>query len=115
MRPSKTQISLQDTSFFVIQNAPSEDSDQPAHSRSAQADRNLRWAHMSEGTFPDVAAPKYFNHSQYTGTISHPCHALKDILESYRCAFSLFTVSWETVISEITEARAATIRKVFPQ
>ena len=40
-------------SFFTIENAPSEDSDQPAH---AQADLNLRWAHMSEGTFSDVRA-----------------------------------------------------------
>ena len=32
---------------------PSEDSDQPM---KAQADLNLRWAHMSESTFSDVEA-----------------------------------------------------------
>ena len=39
--------------LFAIQNAPSEDSDQPAH---AQADLNLRLAHISDGTFTDVSA-----------------------------------------------------------
>ena len=34
-------------------NAPSEDSDQTV---KAQADLNLRWAHMFEGTFSKVAA-----------------------------------------------------------
>ena len=34
---------------LVIQHAPSEDSDQ-----KAQADLNLRCAHMSKGTFSDV-------------------------------------------------------------
>ena len=35
--------------ILEIQNALSEDSD-------AQSDLNLRWAHMSEGTFSDVIA-----------------------------------------------------------
>ena len=38
--------------FFAIQNVPSEYSYQ-----TAQADLNLRWTRMSEGTFSDVAAP----------------------------------------------------------
>ena len=38
-------------------NASSEDSNQTAN---AQDDLNLRWAHMSEGPFSDVAAQFYF-------------------------------------------------------
>ena len=44
---------LRSFTLLAIQNAPSEDSDQPAH---AQADLNIRWAHMSESTISDVVA-----------------------------------------------------------
>ena len=37
----------------LSKNAPSEDS---KHCANTQADLNLRWAHMSEGTFSDAAA-----------------------------------------------------------
>ena len=39
---------------LAIQNAQSKDSDQPA--QYAQADLNLCWTHMFEGSFSDVAA-----------------------------------------------------------
>ena len=67
VRPTKTEISLRiravwsqsslsawkNFASLTIQTTPSEDSDQTAN---AQADQNLRWAHMSEGTFSDVVA-----------------------------------------------------------
>ena len=39
---------------FASKNVPSEDSDQMS-SVNAQADLNLRWEHMSEDMFPDIA------------------------------------------------------------
>ena len=66
VRETKTQISLRIRAVWlesslsawrnfptlVIQNMPSEDSDQTAR---AQSDLNLRWASICEGTFPDVS------------------------------------------------------------
>ena len=37
---------------LVVQNVPSEDSDQ-----TVQPDLNLHWGHMAKGTLSDVAAP----------------------------------------------------------
>ena len=63
-RPTKTLISLRiyavrsesslstwrNVASLAIQNASSEDFDQPAHAQAAQ---NLRWAHMSKGMLSD--------------------------------------------------------------
>ena len=71
VRPMKTQINLRirtvrlepsssalrNFAYMAIQYAPSEDSHQTARMRrlmwNAQADVNLRWVHVSEGTFSD--------------------------------------------------------------
>ena len=49
-------------SSLAIQISPNKDSDQTART---QADLNLRWAHMSEGTFSDVLAHMILSVSMY--------------------------------------------------
>ena len=63
MRQTNTQLSLRNRAVWLESSFPYEESLHPWLSKvaqwrfwsAAQSDLNLRWAHMSKLTFPDVA------------------------------------------------------------